>query len=197
MPIKILNSNINNEQLNNLLKNNTLFVGVFSDSCSHCINMKNEWNKFKSLIIKEKLNGTILEINAKVLSSINNPLISNNTEGFPSLFIISNNKFAATYKLERTAGQFLEFFKKFIPRKQVFAMRSSKTKNHTLKKRKSLIKINPSHINKAKNYNYKLKLGDNISLCKHAKNGINGCHICCSRFTKRKTYKRCIKRCMK
>ena len=76
-------------------------------------------------------------------------------------------------------------------------MRSSKTKNHTLKKRKSLIKINPSHINKAKNYNYKLKLGDNISLCKHAKNGVNGCHICCSRFTKRKTYKRCIKRCMK
>ena len=198
MPIKILKNNVNNEQLNNLLKNNTVFVGVFSETCSHCINMKNEWNKFKSLIIKEKLNGTILEINAKVLASINNPLINNNAKGFPSLFIISNNKLVANYNLERTAEQFLQSFKKFIsiPNKDGFAMRSAKTKNHTSKKRR-LVKINPSYINKAKDYNYKLKLGDNISACKHAKNGINGCHICCSQFTKRKTYKRCIKRCMK
>ena len=47
MPIKILNNNVNNEELNNLLRNNTLFVGVFSETCSHCINMKPEWNKFK------------------------------------------------------------------------------------------------------------------------------------------------------
>lgn len=88
MPIKILNNNVNNEELNKLLQNNTVFVGVFSETCSYCINMKPEWNKFKSLIIKEKLNGTILEINAKLLASINNPLINNNVEGFPSL--ISN-----------------------------------------------------------------------------------------------------------
>ena len=202
MPIKILNNNVNNEELNKLLKNNTLFVGVFSESCSHCINMKPEWNKFKSLLMKEKLNGTILEITAKLLVSINNPLINNNVEGFPSLFVISNNKFVTNYNLERTAHQFLQFFKKYIPSKNISSknissMRSKATKNQTLKRGKRLEKINPNFIKKSKNYNSHLKLGDNISLCKHAKNGINGCNVCCSQFKKAKTYKRCLKRCMK
>ena len=192
MPVKIYNNDVNNQELNNLLKNNTLFVGVFSDTCSHCINMKAEWNKFKSLIMKEKLNGTILEINAKLLSSINNPLINNNVEGFPSLFVISNNKHVANYELERTGENFLKFFKKYIP-----VMRSKRTNTMTSKKSKRLKKINPNFIKKSKNYSSKLKLGENISLCKHAKNGINGCSTCCSQFKKRKTYKRCIKKCMK
>lgn len=76
-------------------------------------------------------------------------------------------------------------------------MRSIARKNHTLKKSKKLVKINPNFIKKSKNYNSNLKLGDNISLCKHAKNGINGCNVCCSQFKKAKTYKRCLKRCMK
>ena len=192
MPIKIYNSHVNNNELNNLLKNNTLFVGVFSETCSHCINMKPEWNKFKSLIMKEQLNGIILEINAKLLSSINNPLINNNVQGFPSLFVIKNNKHVANYDLERTGENFLKFFKKYIP-----VMSLKKTINKTLKKSKRLKKINPDFIKKSKNYSSKLKLGENISLCKHSKNGINGCSTCCSQFKKRKTYKRCIKRCMK
>lgn len=192
MPVKLYNNDVNNKELNNLLKNNTLFVGVFSETCSHCINMKPEWNKFKSLLIKEKLNGTILEINAKVLSSINNPLINNNVQGFPSLFIISNNKHVANYELERTGEKFLQFFKKYIP-----IMSLKKTINKTSKKSKSLTKINPNFIKKSKNYSSKWKLGENISLCKHAKNGITGCSTCCSQFKKRKTYKRCIKKCMK
>jgi hypothetical protein len=192
MPVKIYNNDVNNEELNNLLKNNTLFVGVFSETCSHCINMKPEWNKFKSLIMKEKLNGTILEINAKLLSSINNPLINNNVQGFPSLFVISNNKHVANYELERTGENFLKFLKKYIP-----VMRSKRRNTMTSKKSKRLKKINPNFIKKSKNYSSKLKLGENISLCKHAKNGINGCSTCCSQFKKRKTYKRCIKRCMK
>jgi N-glycosylase/DNA lyase len=200
MPIKIYNSHVNNNELNNLLKNNTLFVGVFSETCSHCINMKPEWNKFKSLIMKEKLNGTILEINAKLLSSINNPLINNNVQGFPSLFVISNNKHVANYELERTGENFLKFFKKYIPAmslKKTINKTSNKTLKNTSKKSKRLTKINPNFIKKSKNYSSKLKLGENISLCKHAKNGITGCSTCCSQFKKRKTYKRCIKRCMK
>jgi len=197
MPVEILSSNVNNEQLNNLLKNNTLFVGIFSDNCSYCINMKKEWEKFKSLIIKKNINGTILEINAKVLSSIHNSLITNNAKGFPSLFIISNNKFVTSYNSERTAQQFLQFFKKYIVNKNISKTRSLQASFHTLKKNKRFKKININFIKKSKKYNSKLKLGDNISLCKHAKNGINGCNICCSQFNKKKTYKRCIKKCMK
>ena len=191
MPVKIYNANVNNDELNNLLKNNTLFVGVFSETCSHCISMKPEWNKFKSLIMKEKLNGTILEINAKLLASINNPLINNNVQGFPSLFVISNNKHVANYNLERKAEHFLRFFKKYIPK-----MRSTKTHIHTLKTEKIFKNINPKFIKKSKKYNSNLKT-DDVSLCKDAKNGINGCNLCCSHFKKRKTYKRCIQRCMK
>ena len=50
--------------------------------------------------------------------------------------------------------------------------------------------------NISKKYNSNLKTDDG-SLCKDAKNGINGCNLCCSQFKKRKTYKRCIQRCMK
>ena len=186
MSIKIYNNDVNNEELNNLLKNNTLFVGIFSDTCSHCINMKPEWKKFKLLITQQNLNGTILEINAKLLVSINNPLINNNANGFPSLFIISKNKFVTNYNSERSAEQFLQFFKKYIPTKNFSSMRSIKTKNKTLKRGKRLEKINPNFIKKSKNYNSNLKLGENISLCKHAKNGINGCNVCCSQFKKKK-----------
>ena len=114
MPVKILNTTVNNEELDNLLKNNTLFVGVFSKTCPHCVNMQSEWNKFKSLLIKEKINGTILEIDANILSDINNPLINNNAQGFPSLFIIKNNKFITSYKLDRKASNFIKFFKKYV-----------------------------------------------------------------------------------
>ena len=114
MPVKILNNTVNNEELDNLLKNNTLFVGVFSKTCPHCVNMRDEWNKFKSSIIKGKINGTILEIDANILSGINNPLINNNAQGFPSLFIIKNNKFITSYKLDRKASNFIKFFKKYV-----------------------------------------------------------------------------------
>ncbi len=33
--------------------------------------------------------------------------------------------------------------------------------------------------------------------CKNKKNGKNGCRICCSKYKKRKTYKKCINICMK
>jgi hypothetical protein len=198
MPLKTYDTHVNNEELNNLLKNNTLFVGVFSKTCSHCKNMQLEWKNFKLLLTKEKLNGTILEIDAELLSSINNPLINNNVHGFPSLFVISNNKFVTNYNSERTGEKFLQFFKKYIPKKQNQAMRSTTRNNITLKKLgKRLKKINPNFIKRSKNYSLRLKLGENISLCKHAKNGINGCSVCCSQFKKRKTYKRCIKKCMK
>ena len=41
------------------------------------------------------------------------------------------------------------------------------------------------------------KTKKNISICKKAKNGKNGCRKCCSKFKKRKTFKNCKKLCMK
>lgn len=45
--------------------------------------------------------------------------------------------------------------------------------------------------------NNKKKTKKNISICKKAKNGKDGCRKCCSQFTHKKTFKRCKKLCMK
>lgn len=207
MPIKLLHNNVNNNEVNSLLKNNTVFVGVFSKTCIHCINMKPEWKKFKNMVNKEKLNGIILEIDANMLSNISNPLINNNAQGFPSLFIIKNNNFITSYNEERKAENFMNFFKQFIskePKKlskktsrKKFKIVKHKIKNKIKNTLKKLKTINIDTFKKSKKYFSKLRLRSNIGLCKHAKNGINGCSICCSQFKKRKTYKKCIKKCMK
>lgn len=45
--------------------------------------------------------------------------------------------------------------------------------------------------------NDKKKTKKNISVCKKAKNGKDGCRKCCSQFKKGKTFKKCKKICMK
>jgi len=144
MPVKILNTTVNNEELDNILKNNTVFVGVFSKTCPHCVNMRDEWSKFKSSIIKGKINGTILEIDANVLSTINNPLINNNAQGFPSLFIIKNNRFITSYNLDRKVTNFIKFFKKYVSNR--------KSRKLPLKKNTKGIKMNKSIKKKRKYY---------------------------------------------
>lgn len=139
MPFVKLDHNINNEKINNLLRNGTTFIGAFSKSCPHCINMHYEWKKFISMVNKYKINATILEIDANILSSIKNPLINNNIEGFPSLFIIKNNKFVATYNQDRKATSFLQFLNKYV---------SKATKNHTKRMR---LKQQRTRKNKNKN----------------------------------------------
>lgn len=116
MPYIKLENNINNEKLNKLLSYGTTFVGAFSKSCHHCINMQPEWKKFVHSVKKQKIRANILEIDANILSSIKNPLINNNIQGFPSLFIIKNNKFVASYANERTASNFLKFLNKYNSR---------------------------------------------------------------------------------
>ena len=113
MPFVKIESNVNNTKINNILSNGVVFVGVFSKSCHHCLEMKSEWKKFISLIIKKKIKATILEIDARSLSSITNSLITNNTQGFPSLFLIKNNELVTSYDSERKADKFLHFLKKY------------------------------------------------------------------------------------
>ena len=110
-----------------------MFVGAFSKTCYHCVNMQPEWNKFISMVNKYKIRATILDIDSNILSSIKNPLINNNIQGFPSLFIIKNNKFVASYNDERSANKFLKFLNKYIskaPKKQTRNLRIKRGKNN-------------------------------------------------------------------
>ena len=130
--IKLEHDITNNNNLNKILRNRTVFVGAFSKTCYHCVNMQPEWNKFISMVNKYKIRATILDIDSNILSSIKNPLINNNIQGFPSLFIIKNNKFVASYNDERSANKFLKFLNKYIstaPKKQTRNLRIKRDKN--------------------------------------------------------------------
>jgi thiol-disulfide isomerase/thioredoxin len=135
MLIKVLQNNVvNNDELNKLINNNTLFVGAFSQSCHHCVSMKPEWIKFKKMAQStySNLQGVILEIDSSLLSLITNPLLTNSVNGFPSLFIIKNKQ-VSHYNNERTAFEFMKFFKSNIVKSQ----NKNKNKNKNYNKYKS------------------------------------------------------------
>ena len=140
MIVKVLqnNANVNNDELNNIIKHNTLFVGVFSESCHYCVSMKPEWKKFKKLALANysNLHGAILEIDSSVISQVTNPLLTNNVNGYPSLFIISNNK-VIKYNNERTAFEFMKFFKLHIHKLQSKVSKSKAFKSKAFKSKAS------------------------------------------------------------
>jgi len=136
MIVKVLsnNANVNNDELNNIINHNTLFVGVFSESCHYCVSMKPEWKKFKKMALAKysNLQGAILEIDSSVISQVTNPLLTNNVSGYPSLFIIRNKK-VLKYNNERTAFEFMKFFKHNIHKSKSSASKSKALKSRALK----------------------------------------------------------------
>lgn len=135
MPHIKLENKVNNEKLNKLLRNGTTFVGAFSKTCPHCVNMQSEWKKFASSVKEKNIKATILEIDSDILSAIKNPLINNNVEGFPSLFIVKNNKFVTQYNQERKANNFLQFLSKYASKRNTRRKRGSKKHFFTIKNR--------------------------------------------------------------
>ena len=135
MPHIKLENKVNHEKLNKLLKNGTTFVGAFSKTCPHCVNMQSEWKKFASSVKEKNIKATILEIDSAILSAIKNPLINNNVEGFPSLFIVKNNKFVTQYNQERKANNFLQFLSKYASNRNTRRKRGSKKHFFTIKNR--------------------------------------------------------------
>jgi thiol-disulfide isomerase/thioredoxin len=138
MIVKVLqnNANVNNDELNNIINNNTLFVGVFSESCHYCVSMKPEWKKFKkmALVNYSNLQGAILEIDSSVISHLTNPLLTNNVNGYPSLFIIRKNK-VIKYNNERTALEFMKFFKINIHQSKNKVVKNKSLKSKALKRK--------------------------------------------------------------
>ena len=144
MIVKVLqnNANVNNDDLNNIIKHNTLFVGVFSESCHYCVSMKPEWKKFKKMALSKysNLQGAILEIDSSVMSQLTNPLLTNNVNGFPSLFIIRNKK-VLKYNNERTALEFMKFFKINIHKSKRKASKRKASKRRALKNKSQKSKL--------------------------------------------------------
>lgn len=173
--IKLNNPSNNPKKINKLISEKLCFIGVFSKVCIHCKNMKPEWEKLKNKLKKIKCNGLLLEIDSSYLYSMENPALSGRVNGLPTILISKNNKILKEYNGNRSTNDMLKFFKPYIIYNNSL---SKKQKNNN----KKIIKNN--------------KITKKIITCKHKKNGIDGCSICCSRFKKRKTYKKCKKICM-
>lgn len=144
MIVKVLQNiaNVNNDELNKIIKHNTLFVGVFSESCHYCVSMKPEWKKFKKMALANysNLQGAILEIDSPVIAELTNPLLTNNVNGYPSLFIIRNNK-VLKYNNERTALEFMKFFKHNIHKSKRKASKRKASKRRALKNKSQKSKL--------------------------------------------------------
>jgi hypothetical protein len=149
MLVKVLQNNVNNDEINKLIQTNTLFVGVFSKNCHYCVSMKPEWLKFKKMAMSNysNLQGLVLEIDSSIVSSLTNSLITNNVNGFPSLFIIKKNKIIK-YNNERTALEFMKFFKLYLHKSLKTNLKKNKHVKKTHKLQKSSI-YNPKLLRKS------------------------------------------------
>jgi hypothetical protein len=113
--------------------------------------MKPEWKKFKKMALAKysNLQGAILEIDSSVMSQLTNPLLTNNVNGYPSLFIISNNKILK-YNNERTAFEFMKFFKLHIHKSQSRTSKSKASKSKASKSRTSKSRTSKSRASKSR-----------------------------------------------
>ena len=154
--------------------------------CIHCQNMKPEWELLKNKLKKIKSKCALLEIDSNYLDSIENAELKNNIKGFPSILLFKNGKLLKEFSGDRTSNMLYNFLKPYF---SLDLTRKSK------KKKSKRINI----IHKIKTIRNKkiIKLKDNIGLCRHAKYRNTGCKVCCSQFKKRKTYKKCMKKCAK
>tara|TARA_B100001093_G_scaffold520287_2_gene614285 strand:+ start:728 stop:1270 length:543 start_codon:yes stop_codon:yes gene_type:complete len=176
--IKLTNPNFDKNHIDNLMSKSVCFIGVFSKLCIHCKNMKTEWEKLKNKLEKLNCNALLLEIDSSYLYSLGNESLSGKINGLPTILVYKNNKVIKEYNGNRTSRDMLKFFTPYIILTNKV---QNKSKNNSKNNRKNIIK----------------KTTKKIANCKHKKNGINGCRICCSKFKNRKTYKKCKKLCMK
>ena len=107
---------ISNNDLNidDVINSKTCFIGIFSDSCIHCKNMKPEWNKFKKHVKKINCNSYLIELKAENINKINNKTLNEymSYNGIPSVLKIKNGKIIKEYKGNRTANSLLQFVNK-------------------------------------------------------------------------------------
>ena len=104
------------EQNNETPKKKTIIVGkIYSNFCTHCVNMKEEWDKlienlknnetilFNDIEASDNLEGKIMDLNNKYLSTSSEKLVAN---GFPTIYKIVGGKLEYYNGPDRMASSF-------------------------------------------------------------------------------------------
>lgn len=126
----------NNININKILNNKTCFVGIFSENCIHCQNMKPEWNKLIKKLNKIKCNSYLIEINTNDFNKITNKNLNHymSYNGIPSIIKMKNGKILKDYKGDRTEKSLFKFINPLQKTRQ-------KSKNRQLLKTKKINRI--------------------------------------------------------
>ena len=162
--LKESNTNINNENLTNFMKNKKCIIRVYSDTCPHCVDLIPIWNEYLKRMKQSKKNKdlNVISIESASLRNINNNNISNNVIGVPTILYVSNTgdkEIVSRFENERTPEKLMEWTFKNLKNsinlhKKRLGKKTSKRKHKKSKKSK---KINKSLRNTIKNLTKKRK----------------------------------------
>jgi thioredoxin-like negative regulator of GroEL len=134
--IELKNCSFDKDAIIKLLENNTCFIGVFSDACFHCNNMKPAWNNLKTSLKKMKSNSVLLEIDAGQLDLINYGPLKNSIRGFPAIMIFKNGEMIKDFAGNRTKDEMLKFFKPHLEKATKKTKKNKETIANKTKQRK-------------------------------------------------------------
>ena len=115
--------NTANTNINKIIENKTCYIGIFSENCIHCQNMKPAWNIFKNKSKKLNNDSYLIEIYGDNINKLTNHNLKNHImfTGVPSFIKLKNGKIIKEYKGDRSVKSLLNFI--------------DKKKNKTIKKK--------------------------------------------------------------
>lgn len=91
------------------------FIFIFMDGCGHCEETKPSWEKLSKMPDHNNKNITIVDLNEKLLDTIDNPELKKNIKGFPTLRYMQNGEIEdyenakGLTKKDRSYASFLEW----------------------------------------------------------------------------------------
>tara|TARA_B100000963_G_scaffold308400_1_gene283871 strand:- start:138 stop:668 length:531 start_codon:yes stop_codon:yes gene_type:complete len=131
----ILDSQHPHDKVNiqNMLKNNSIFIKFYSDTCGYCQEMKSEWdNAIHKIHNKRPKNLLIVEVEANNMNNFEDEdMIKPKIMGYPTIMYLNkkNNKVQVIpYNGSRTSDEFVNFAFKNL-KNSVNIVKNKKAKN--------------------------------------------------------------------
>jgi hypothetical protein len=145
--MKVINVSdmMNNHQgkfdINDFLRNNTVFIKIYNEGCGHCNAMQNEWGKLCNMKQPDP-KVSLMEILDSELNNINHDMRPE-IQGVPTLALSQpNHNNNQTEKIDlkmfegpRTANDMIQFITKSVPKPRKKCMKMNSL-NQTIKKNK-------------------------------------------------------------
>ena len=150
--MKVINVSdmMNNQQgkfdINDFLRNNTVFIKIYNERCEHCNAMQDEWGKLCNMKQPDP-KVSLMEILDSELNNIHDDMRPQ-IQGVPTLALSQpNHNNNQTEKIDfkmfegpRTAGDMIKFITKSVPKPRKKCMKMNPL-NQTIKKNKRRRKI--------------------------------------------------------